>query len=183
MGEGNAGDSHIQEQGDPKSRGPVVRRRFLQVLGGQTVADDSEQSGRFELANWIADENNPLTARVIANRLWHHHFGRGLVASTSDFGVRGDRPTHPQLLDFLARYLIDSGWSLKQLHRLIVSSRTYRLSNADLPASAASDPDNHFLWRANRRRLDAEQANDVQVTLINRDPWHVIRVRQAIVGA
>ena len=160
VGEGNAGDSHIQEQGDPKSRGPVVRRGFLQVLGGQTVADDSEQSGRFELANWIADENNPLTARVIANRLWHHHFGRGLVASTSDFGVRGDRPTHPQLLDFLARYLIDSGWSLKQLHRLIVSSRTYRLSNADLPGSAASDPDNHFLWRANRRRLDAEQLRD-----------------------
>ncbi|MDC0295665.1 PSD1 and planctomycete cytochrome C domain-containing protein, partial [bacterium] len=160
VGEGNVGDSHIHKQGNPNSRGPVVRRGFLQVLGGQTIAKDSEQSGRLELANWIADRNNPLTARVIANRLWHHHFGRGLVSSTSDFGVRGDRPTHPKLLDFLARYLVDTGWSLKQLHRLIVSSRTYRLSSFHVSVSAATDPENHFFWRANRRRLDAEQLRD-----------------------
>ena len=87
--EGDVNDVHVQQQGDPRSRGPLVRRGFLQVLGGQTVPTDANQSGRLELANWIASADNPLTARVIANRVWHHHFGRGLVASTSDFGVRG----------------------------------------------------------------------------------------------
>ncbi len=100
---------------------------------------------------------------VIVNRLWHHHFGRGLVASTSDFGFRGQKPSHPELLDFLASYLIENGWSIKQLHRLIVSSRTYRLSSRfgdELADNVAIDPENIYLWRGNRRRLDAEHLRD-----------------------
>jgi hypothetical protein len=158
--EGDPGDVHIQEQGDPKSRGRLVRRGFLQVLGGQTLAEDESRSGRLQLAEWIAGPENPLTARVMANRLWHHHFGRGLVVTTSDFGVRGTEPSHPELLDFLASYLIDNGWSIKQLHRLIVGSRAYRMSSDDVAANATIDPENRSLWRGNRRRLDAEQLRD-----------------------
>jgi hypothetical protein len=158
--EGDPGDVHVQQQGDPKSRGRLIRRGFLQILGGQTLAEDEGQSGRLQLAEWIAGPENPLTARVMANRLWHHHFGRGLVATTSDFGVRGSAPSHPELLDFLATYLIDNDWSIKQLHRLIVGSRTYRMSSNDMAANATIDPDNLSLWRGNRRRLDAEQLRD-----------------------
>ena len=158
--EGDVGNANIQKQGDPRSRGPVVQRGFLQVLGGQTIADDSTTSGRMELANWIADRKNPLTARVIVNRVWHHHFGKGLVATTSDFGVRGEKPSHPELLDFLATFLMDNGWSIKKLHRLIMTSKTYQSSSRDIPENSAIDPDNKFLWRANRRRLDAEQIRD-----------------------
>jgi hypothetical protein len=158
--EGDPDDAHIQEQGDPKNRGPLVRRGFLQILGGQVLADDIDGSGRLQLARWITAPQNPLTARVIVNRLWNHHFGRGLVTSTSDFGVRGTKPSHPELLDFLAGYLIDHGWSVKQLHRLIISSRTYRLASTEVQSSSAVDPENLFLWRANRQRLDAEQLRD-----------------------
>ncbi len=158
--EGDCDDVCVQEQGDPKSKGPLVRRGFLQILGGQTLADDVDGSGRLQLADWITDPQNPLTARVIVNRVWNHHFGRGLVATTSDFGVRGTAPSHPALLDFLASYLADHDWSVKQLHRLIVSSRTYRLASTEVQVNAASDPTNVSLWRGNRRRLDAEQLRD-----------------------
>ncbi|MCA9218400.1 MAG: PSD1 domain-containing protein [Planctomycetales bacterium] len=123
--DGNSTDAHVQVQGNPRNRGPQVRRGFLQVLGGQTLSDDTSGSGRLQLAEWIASPDNPLTARVIANRVWHYHFGRGLVVSTSDFGVRGDRPSHPELLDYLASYLIENEWSIKSLHRLILTSRTW----------------------------------------------------------
>ncbi len=160
VSEGDVGDANVHKQGDPKDRGPVVRRGFLQILGGQTLAADEAESGRMQLADWIVDADNPLTARVIVNRVWHHHFGRGLVTTTSDFGVRGSLPSHPQLLDFLARYLMDHDWSIKQLHRLIVRSRTYRLASTRWAANIAIDPENIFLWRGNRRRLDAEQLRD-----------------------
>ena len=163
--EGDAGDAAIQQQGEPNHRGPVVRRGFLQVLGGQTLPDElADGSGRLQLANWIADSKNPLTARVIVNRVWHHHFGRGLVSTASDFGVRGLKPSHPELLDFLAGYLIENGWSIKQLHRLIVSSRTYCMSSDDNPSMTKTDPLNESLWRANRQRLDAEQIRDSILT-------------------
>ena len=158
--EGDAGDAHVQEQGEPKNRGRLVRRGFLQVLGGQSLDQDVTGSGRLQLANWIADETNPLTARVIANRVWHHHFGRGIVATTSDFGVRGSPPSHPELLDFLAGYLIVNGWSIKQLHRLILTSKTYRLASDESAANRSIDPENIYRWRGNRRRLDAEQIRD-----------------------
>jgi len=158
--EGDAGNVAIQEQGNPKALGPMVQRGFLQVLGGKTLDDSTEQSGRLQLADWIADADNPLTARVIANRVWHHHFGRGIVSSTSDFGVRGKTPSHPELLDFLASYLIQNDWSIKKLHRLIITSDTYQRTSHDARENAEIDPDNLYLWRANRRRLDAEQLRD-----------------------
>ena len=160
VSEGDSGDAAIQKQGNPKALGPMVQRGFLQILGGQTLDDSVDQSGRLQLANWIADRNNPLTARVIANRVWHHHFGRGIVSSTSDFGVRGTRPSHPRLLDFLAAYLIQHDWSIKALHRLIISSDTYQRSSKRVARNVEIDPDNIYLWRTNRRRLDAEQLRD-----------------------
>jgi hypothetical protein len=158
--DGNPRDVSIQEQGNPRSTGPVVRRGFLQILGGQKLADNSKGSGRRELAEWLTDPQNPLTARVMVNRIWHYHFGRGLVRTTSDFGIRGERPTHPKLLDFLAAEFVANGWSVKQLHRLIMRSQTYRLASAELETNSKVDPENRFLWRANRRRLDAEQIRD-----------------------
>ena len=169
--EGDTGNAAIQKQGNPRVLGPMVQRGFLQVLGGQTVDDSNDQSGRLQLADWIADPNNPLTARVIANRVWHHHFGRGIVSSTSDFGVRGSKPSHPKLLDFLAAYLIQNDWSIKALHRLIITSDTYQRTSQNLPANAKIDPDNLYLWRANRRRLDAEQLRDSILAISGRlDP-------------
>jgi len=158
--EGRPHDVQVQKAGDPKKKGERVRRGFLKVLGGPQLADNHQGSGRLELAGWIADPENPLTARVMVNRIWHYHFGKGLVTSTSDFGLRGKTPTHPQLLDYLATYFIDNGWSIKEMHRLIMTSRTYRLSSQDVPTSSAVDPQNEFLWRANRQRLSAEQLRD-----------------------
>ena len=171
--DGEPRDVSIQEQGNPRSKGPVVRRGFLQVLGGQKLDDRAKGSGRKELAAWLTDSKNPLTARVMVNRIWHHHFGRGLVKSTSDFGIRGDRPTHPELLDFLASEFMANGWSVKSLHRLIMTSQTYRLASADAPTNSQIDPENNLLWRANRRRLDAEQIRDSILTFsgqIDRSP-------------
>ncbi|MEO1999440.1 MAG: PSD1 and planctomycete cytochrome C domain-containing protein, partial [Planctomycetaceae bacterium] len=108
--EGDPHDTHVQQAGDPRSKGELVRRGFPEILGGQDLPDDDKGSGRLALAGWIADAANPLTARVMVNRIWHHHFGRGLVATTSDFGLRGTPPTHPELLDFLARAFIEHGW-------------------------------------------------------------------------
>ncbi len=162
--EGESKDAYIQAYGDPKSKGPTVRRGFLQILGGEKVPDGAKGSGRLLLANAITDADNPLTARVMVNRIWHHHFGAGLVKTTSDFGVRGSPPTHPELLDYLARYFIDSGWSVKQMHRLLANSRTYRQASLDVEANHAIEPRNELLWRANRRRLDAEQIRDSILT-------------------
>lgn len=158
--EGEPHDVNIQEAGDPRSPGPVVRRGFLQILGGHKHGDDAKGSGRLQLARWLTDPENPLTARVMVNRIWHHHFGRGLVRTTSDFGIRGERPTHPQLLDFLAAEFVASGWSIRQMHRLIMNSLSYRLASRDVEENRKIDPENRFLWRASRRRLDAEQLRD-----------------------
>lgn len=160
ISEGVGKDAHIHQAGDPRSKGPEVRRGFLQILGGAKLPPAYEGSGRRLLADWIADEGNPLTARVMVNRIWHHHFGTGLVSTTSDFGVRGTPPTHPELLDYLARYFIDSGWSVKAMHRLIVHSRAYRQVSFDTGHNFDKDPQNQLVWRFNRRRLDAEQIRD-----------------------
>ena len=158
--EGDPHDAKIQKMGDPKKPGAEVRRGFLQILGGQKLPDDYQGSGRLALASWIADADNPLTARVMANRLWHYHFGKGLVKSTNDFGRRGAPPTHPELLDFLAKDLIDGGWLFKRMHRMLMLSDTYQRASADVAESSAVDPTNDLVWRANRRRLDAEQIRD-----------------------
>ncbi|MFP6575732.1 MAG: DUF1553 domain-containing protein, partial [Pirellulaceae bacterium] len=155
----------IQVAGDPKTPGPQVRRGFLGLLGGAKVPAEATGSGRRQLADWIADPCNPLTARVAVNRIWQHHFGKGLVKTASDFGVRGTAPTHPQLLDFLASYFVQQGWSIKKMHRLVMLSRVYQLASRDIDRNLAVDPDNERLWRANRRRLDAEQLRDTILSL------------------
>ena len=162
--DGSASDVSIHKQGNPRDLGPKVRRGFLQILGGQQLQENTKGSGRLELANWLTSSAEPLLARVIVNRIWHYHFGRGLVSTPSDFGVRGTAPTHPELLDMLAQYFIKSGWSMKTMHRLILDSETYRMAASEHAGNLAKDPDNHFLWRANRRRLDAEELRDSLLT-------------------
>jgi len=156
------GETRLQIKGEPDRLGAEVPRKFLDVLGGQKLPESSDPStsGRLELAHWITASDNPLTARVIVNRVWQKHFGTGLVPSANDFGLRGEAPTHPQLLDYLANELIRSGWSIKHLHRLIMNSRTYRLASADLEENLAVDPGNQFYWKFNRQRLDAESIRD-----------------------
>jgi hypothetical protein len=117
-------------------------------------------SGRLELAGWLVDPLNPLTARVMVNRIWQHHFGRGLVATPNDFGARGRPPTHPELLDYLASRFVQDGWSIKTMHRRIMLSRTYQLSAAEDSRAASIDPANILHWRHDRRRLSAEEIRD-----------------------
>jgi hypothetical protein len=145
-------------RGNPGNRGVSVPRQFLEVLS-EDRKPFAQGSGRLELAQSIASSDNPLTARVMANRVWMHHFGHGLVRTPGDFGIRGEIPSHPKLLDWLARELIDSGWSLKQLHRAIVTSATYR-QRSDSTAGEAVDPENRLLWKFNRRRLEFEPLRD-----------------------
>ncbi len=151
---------HIFLRGNPNNRGPAVPRQYLQVVAGDNRRPFVKGSGRLELAEAIADRNNPLTARVLVNRVWLHHFGAGLVRTPSDFGLRGDPPTHPQLLDWLAAAFMDEGWSIKKLHRLILLSNTYQQANNDDPRLLQMDPDNRLLARMNRQRLDFEAMRD-----------------------
>ena len=147
-------------RGDPTTPGEVARRRFIAILSDAEPPAFKQGSGRLELAESLFREGLPLTARVIVNRVWRHHFGRGLVATPSNFGLQGERPSHPDLLDDLTARFIETGWSLKSLHREILLSSTYRQSsNFDQKASQI-DPENHFLWRMNRRRLDIESWRD-----------------------
>ena len=128
-----------------------------------------ESTGRRSaLARWLASPDNSLAARVWVNRLWQHHFGRGIVATTSDFGRHGQPPTHPELLDFLACRLIEGGWGTKQMHRLIMTSDAFRRSSAFSTDAAARDPENKLLWRMNRRRLEAEAIRDSILTVSGR---------------
>lgn len=147
-------------RGNPSRRGERVPRRFLAVLSRNEREPFKHGSGRIDLAQAIASRDNPLTARVLVNRVWMHHFGAGLVSTPSDFGVRTDPPTHPALLDWLAATFMDDGWSLKRLHRLILLSNTYQQASAERPDCAAVDPENRLLWRMNRRRLDLEAMRD-----------------------
>jgi hypothetical protein len=153
-------NTKVQLRGDPKRLGDEVPRRFPAVLGGQTLASDDPTSGRLALADWLTDPRNPLTARVMVNRIWQHHFGTGLVQTPNDFGHRGKAPTHPELLDYLAAKFVDSGWSWKAMHRLIVMSRTYQLASQASDATVQHDPNNELFSRFSRRRLDAESIRD-----------------------
>jgi hypothetical protein len=153
-------NARVMVKGDPKVLGPEVTRGFLQILGGQTVPAGHKGSGRDLLADWITDAKNPLTARVMVNRVWLWHFGRGLVNTPNDFGKRGDAPTHPELLDYLTTRFIESGWSLKKLHREIVLTRVYATASGNNEANAVKDSKNEFYWRFDRRRLSAEELRD-----------------------
>jgi len=163
-------DMPVLVRGNPETPGPKVPRRFLSVLGGDRTSFH-HGSGRLELARAIACADNPLTARVLVNRIWQHHFGRGLVATTGNFGALGERPSHPELLDWLARRFVASGWSQKSLHREIMLSAVYEQSSRFDSEGLAKDPGNSLLWRMNRRRLDVEAWRDAMLAVAGRlDP-------------
>ncbi len=160
VAEGKAADARVHLRGDPARPGEEVRRGFPAVLGGQALPPGSAASGRLQLAGWLTDPKNPLTARVMVNRIWHHHFGKGIVQTPNDFGRQGKPPTHPELLDFLAARFVESGWSVKAMHRLVLLSQTWQQASSDSPEATGRDPDNDLLGRHPRRRLDAESIRD-----------------------
>jgi hypothetical protein len=153
-------DAPILRRGDPLKPGKVVPRGFPRALGGGPVPSLANSSGRLELAQWLTRPEHPLTARVMVNRLWQHHMGEGLVRTPNNFGRTGERPTHPELLDFLADYFVLSGWSVKAVHRLIMNSAVYQQSSLAAAATVARDPANRCWGRMNRRQLDAEALRD-----------------------
>jgi mono/diheme cytochrome c family protein len=163
-------DTFVLGRGNPRSPGDKVLPGFPSVLTTKepvlpVTGRDTSSGRRHALAEWIASPENPLTARVLVNRLWQHHFGRGLVRTPSDFGYRGAPPTHPELLDWLASELAtpregEGAWKLKRLHRLMVLSSAYRMSSRPDPAALAQDPENDLLWRFDLRRLSAEEVRD-----------------------
>lgn len=142
---------------------PRIHPRIL--AGEQQVPVPANRSGRLELAQWLTRPDHPLTARVMVNRVWLHHFGQGIVRSPDNFGQLGERPTHPELLDWLALDFVQNGWSLKKLHKTILMSNTYRMSTAYNANAALVDPDNRLLWRMNRRRLEAEAIRDAMLAV------------------
>jgi len=158
--DGNPQNSPVFIRGNPGRPGKPVPRQFLEVVAGPERKPFQQGSGRLELARAIVDPGNPLTARVIVNRLWQHHFGVGIVPTASDFGLRGLPPTHPELLDWLASTLIQDRWSLKRMHRRILSSHVFGQVAADTPDGRRIDPDNRLLWRMPRRRIDLETMRD-----------------------
>jgi hypothetical protein len=161
VSEGRSIEVHIHLKGDPDNPGPVAQRSVPEYLAGTSpISFPEDGSGRLQLAQWLTRPEHPLTGRVIVNRVWQYHFGRGIVGTPSNFGVRGEAPTHPELLDWLTSQFIKDGWSIKALHRRIMLSRTYQLAATDNPENAAQDPDNRMHWRFNRRRLDAEALRD-----------------------
>ena len=157
-------DVSIQQQGNPGSPGPTVKRGPPTFLRDTQPEVPPDQSGRRQLADWIARPENPLTARVMVNRIWQYHFGTGIVATPSNFGLRGAAPTHPQLLDYLSGQFIDSEWSIKAMHRLILSSKTYQMAVVDNASNFVADEANRYLWRFPRKRLDAEAIRDAILT-------------------
>jgi hypothetical protein len=167
VAEGTAADARLQYAGEPDDLGDVVPRGAPAFLSADApLAVPAGASGRWQLAQWLTRPDHPLTARVLVNRVWQYHFGKGLVATPSNFGLRGEPPTHPELLDWLTLRFIESGWSIKSLHRTIVLSRTYALaSGADAAPQADVDQANRWYWRRDRRRLDAEALRDAMLAV------------------
>ena len=159
---------HLLARGDYQNKGDAVGMRPLGVLlpdGNPEVPQDTPHP-RAELAKWVTSPGNPLTARVMVNRIWQFHFGRGIVATPNDFGRMGERPTHPELLDYLANEFVSSGFSVKHIHRLILLSSAYRQSsNSVNSAEVAKDPDDKLIWKFNRRRLEAEEIRDAMLSI------------------
>src|SRR5262249_14274292 len=147
-------------RGNPNNLGEPVPHKVPPLPAGGKARPIAGGSGRLELAQAIVDRGNPLTARVLVNRVWLHHFGVGLVRTPSDFALRSEPPPHPELLDYLARFFMDNGWSIKKLHRLIVCSAAYQQRSDDRPDCRRIDPENTLLWKMNRRRLDFEATHD-----------------------
>jgi hypothetical protein len=192
--EGKPADVPVHLRGEPADKGPVVPRCAPKCLAGEASLNiPAGASGRLEFANWLTQPDHPLTARVMVNRIWQHHFDKGLVATPNNFGLRGEEPTHPELLDYLARRLVESGWSIKAMHRLILTSRTWQQASGpsvpsppsrsvralrfveEQPAlhtedwirntarAASIDPGNTLYWRFDRRRLEAEALRDAMM--------------------
>jgi len=161
-----APETFVLLRGNPQTRGEKVEPAFLEVLGGApavipTPPPGAKSSGRrTALADWIASPENPLTARVMANRVWQYHFGRGIVRSPSNFGKQGDAPTHPELLNWLAAEFLKNGWHLKPLHRLVMNSNAYKMSSHANSQALEADPENDLFWRFDMRRLSAEEIRD-----------------------
>jgi hypothetical protein len=160
IAEGKSEDMHVYLRGNPHREGDLVHRHFLSILARGEPQRLDQGSGRLQLAHAIASADNPLAARVMVNRIWQHHFGKGIVGTPSSFGTLGEKPTHPELLDHLASRFIASGWSIKSLHREILLSATYRLGCVHDEGNAAVDPGNRLYWRMDRRRLDVEAWRD-----------------------
>jgi hypothetical protein len=158
--------SYVLKRGDWQRKGKKVEPGIPMVFGGQATSPNN----RLGLAKWLTARDHPLTARVIVNRLWQHHVGKGIVRTPNDFGLRGDRPSHPELLDWLAVELMQSGWSLKHVHRMIVTSATYQMADhSEQQAKAETiDPDNRLLWKMNRRRLEGEALRDCVLRVTGR---------------
>jgi len=154
------GDAKIHIAGDANKKGEVARRAYIASLNASTPEIAAGESGRLELANWIASADNPLTARVIVNRVWQYHFGRGIVATSSNFGIQCPPPLHLELLDWLARDFIDHGWSVKHLHKRIMLSAVYQLASENDAATAKIDEPNEYYWRFDRQRMDADAIRD-----------------------
>lgn len=163
--EGSPKNMRVHLRGNPATLGDEAPRHFLSILSKAEPTLFNQGSGRLELANAIASKDNPLTARVMVNRLWMHHFVRGLVGTPSNFGSLGERPTHPELLDHLATRFMANGWSIKAMHREIMLSAAYQMSSRIDPQRHQIDPDNKLLWRMNRRRLEVEAWRDAMLTV------------------
>ena len=161
----NSENARLLVRGEIDQPGELVKRGFPQVLTHKPVRINSQKSGRLELARWIGSDDNPLTARVMVNRIWQHLIGHGIVRSTENFGTTGQMPTHPELLDYLAIQFVKSGWSVKSLIREITTSRVYRMQSTFNKQHHEYDPDNTLLWRANPRRLDAEAIRDAMLSI------------------
>lgn len=181
--DGKPHHAKLHRRGNPSNPGDVVPRQFINVISKTKPDLDQKQSGREELANWITAPEHPLTARVIVNRLWYHHFGQGLVKTVDNLGVLGAAPSHPELLDYLANQLIAENWSLKAIHRQMMLNRVYRLDSNDLSENTQRDPGNVYLWKFSRKRLDAESLRDAMLFVsgeLDREPggphpfipWH-----------
>lgn len=153
-------DLAIHLRGSHWTLGEKVPRRFLSALGGDKVSIPTDRSGRLELAQWMTRPEHPLTARVISNRMWRWHFGRGIVPTVDNFGRLGEKPVNQPLLDWLAVEMVKNGWSMKALHRTMMLTSTYQMSSAFDAKANEADPDNTLLWRMNRRRLEAELVRD-----------------------
>src|SRR5262249_48640572 len=160
---------HVLQRGEWEKKGEMVAPRPLRVLVEESLPElpADVPNPRTQLARWLVNPRHPLTARVIVNRLWQHHFGVGLVKTSNDFGKNGDRPSHPELLDWLASELVKNGWRLKPMHRLMVMSSAYQQSSRSptLEAALKIDPENGLLWRFNQRRLCAEEIRDAMLAV------------------
>jgi len=161
-------DGPLLIRGVVRNHGPIVPRGFLQVLMDpeqEAPRIPADQSGRLQLARWIASEENPLTSRVIVNRIWHHLFGVGIVRTTDNFGEMGERPSHPELMDYLATKFMAEGWSIKRMVKQLVLTQTYQMSSDPNPQKRSIDIENRLLWRANRKRLEAEAIRDAMLQI------------------